>query len=135
MTRTATLGACAAAVLVLAGCGEPEPVRTDRPVLRITLDEYRIIPQNIVVTLSPKHGGRLKLAVRNRGRLTHNLVVQIPPEEFRARPEEVGRTKTMQPQEEAPSVKLRLPPGKYRLVCTVANHDDLGQTGELEVKE
>ena len=26
-----------------------------------------------------------------------------------------------------------LKPGKYRLTCTIANHDDLGQYGELKV--
>ena len=26
-----------------------------------------------------------------------------------------------------------LKPGKYRLTCTIGNHDDLGQYGELKV--
>jgi hypothetical protein len=28
---------------------------------------------------------------------------------------------------------VQLEPGKYRLVCTIANHDNLGQYGELKV--
>jgi hypothetical protein len=28
---------------------------------------------------------------------------------------------------------VTLKPGKYRLVCTIANHDNLGQYGELKV--
>jgi hypothetical protein len=29
---------------------------------------------------------------------------------------------------------VTLAPGKYRLVCTIANHDNLGQYGELKVE-
>jgi len=28
---------------------------------------------------------------------------------------------------------VTLKPGKYRLLCTIANHDNLGQYGELKV--
>jgi hypothetical protein len=28
---------------------------------------------------------------------------------------------------------VTLKPGKYRIVCTIANHDNLGQYGELKV--
>ena len=28
---------------------------------------------------------------------------------------------------------VRLPPGTYRLACTISNHDDLGMWAELEV--
>jgi uncharacterized cupredoxin-like copper-binding protein len=131
MSRS-TLLATVLAVLagVLGGCGDDDVFRTDRPVLRVTLDEYRIVPQNIVVK-----PGRTKLVVRNTGRLTHNLVIQIPagPD---GKPVEIpgGRVGTMQPGETAEPVKVTLRPGTYRLVCTIANHDDLGQYGTLEVK-
>ena len=127
----ATLLATVLAVLAgaLGGCGDDDVYRTDRPVLRITLDEYRIVPQNIVVK-----PGRTKLVVRNTGRLTHNLVIQIP-EGPDGKPVEIpgGRVGTMQPGETAAPVKVMLRPGEYRLVCTIANHDDLGQYGKLEV--
>jgi uncharacterized cupredoxin-like copper-binding protein len=128
----ATLLATVLAVLAgaLGGCGDDDVFRTNRPVLRITLDEYRIVPQNIVVK-----PGRTKLIVRNTGRLTHNLVIQIPkgPD---GKPVEIpgGRVGTMQPGETAAPVKVMLRAGEYRLVCTIANHDDLGQYGKLEVK-
>ncbi|MEA2224344.1 MAG: hypothetical protein QOH83_2720 [Solirubrobacteraceae bacterium] len=131
MSRS-TLLATVLAVLagVLGGCGDDDVFRTDRPVLRVTLDEYRIVPQNIVVK-----PGRTKLVVRNTGRLTHNLVIQIP-EGPDGKPVEIpgGRVGTMQPGETAEPVKVTLRPGTYRLVCTIANHDDLGQYGTLEVK-
>lgn len=120
---------CATFAVALPGCGETNVFRTDRPILRITLDEYRIVPQNVSVK-----AGRLKFVVRNAGRLTHNLVLQVPPKRIRDRPVEVGRVGTMHPGEKGRPVKLDLQPGKYRLVCTIANHDDLGQFGTLEVK-
>jgi len=130
MPRSRTLPAvCAALAVALPGCGEPDTFRTDRPILRVTLDEYRIAPQNASVK-----AGRLKFAARNTGKLTHNLVIQIAPKEFRDKPIEIGRMQTMQPQEEGDPIKLDLEPGKYRLVCTIANHDDLGQFGTLEVR-
>ena len=119
------------AVLVLGpvGCGDDDVFRSDRPILRLTLDEYRVVPQNIVVD-GPK---RMKFDVRNGGRLTHNLAVQIPdgPD---GRPVELARTETMQPGERGEAIKVTLAPGEYRLVCTIANHDDLGQYGTLKVQ-
>ena len=46
-----------------------------------------------------------------------------------------GRTATMQPGQTGEPIKVTLAPGEYRLVCTIANHDDLGQYGELTVQE
>ncbi len=120
------LAVCAAA---LGGCGDDDVFRTDRPILRITLDEYRIVPQNASV-----RPGRMKFTVRNTGRLTHNLVLQIP-EGPDGRPLEIARVGTMQPGETGEPIKVTLNRGEYRLVCTIANHDDLGQYGELEVQE
>ncbi len=117
-------------VLGLGGCGEDDVFRTDRPILRVTLDEYRIVPQNAVVK-----PGRMKFAVRNTGRLTHNLAVQIA-EGPEGKPVDVpgGRTETMQPGATGEPIKVTLEPGEYRLVCTIANHDDLGQYGTLTVQ-
>lgn len=119
----------AALALVLGGCGDDDVFSTDRPILRLTLDEYRVVPQSIVVA-APK---RMKFDVRNSGRLTHNLAIHIPkgPD---GRPVEVARTETMQPGERAEAIKVTLQPGEYRLVCTIANHDDLGQYGTLKVQ-
>ena len=124
---TAVLGVLA---LALSGCGGDDVFRTDRPILRVTLDEYRIVPQNAVVK-----PGRMKFAVRNTGRLTHNLAVQIP-EGPGGKPVDVpgGRTETMQPGQTGEPIKVTLEPGEYRLVCTIANHDDLGQYGVLKVR-
>ena len=123
-----TAAVLAVLVAALGGCGDDDVFRTDRPILRLMLDEYRVVPQNIVV-----QPGRMKFDVRNGGRLTHNLAVQIP-EGPDGKPVEINRTATMQPGERAEPIKVTLLPGEYRLVCTIANHDDLGQYGTLEVR-
>jgi plastocyanin len=126
-----TVTCLAAAAFALAGCGDGERIRTERPILRLKLDEYRIVPQNISA-----RPGRIKIVVRNTGRLTHNIAVQTPPKEVGDKPEEVlgARVKSMQPGQSAEPIKVTLAPGTYRLVCTIANHDDLGQYGELVIE-
>jgi uncharacterized cupredoxin-like copper-binding protein len=121
----------AVTAFALAGCGEGRLRHTERPILRLAVDEYRIVPQNI--SMRP---GRVKIVVRNTGRLTHNLVIQRPPKEIDGKPREVagGRVKSMQPGEAGRPIKITLKRGTYRLVCTIANHDDLGQYGTLVVE-
>ena len=129
MSRLTTASAAfAATALVLTGCGG-STFKTDRPQLKLIVDEYRIVPQDIVVK-----PGRMKFVVRNTGRLTHNLVIQIPPKNPNGKPVLVDRTTTMQPGQTAAPIKVTLEPGEYRLVCTIANHDDLGQFGTLKVQ-
>jgi uncharacterized cupredoxin-like copper-binding protein len=116
----------------LAGCGGgPSYVRDRDGVLRITLDEYRVRPENFVVK-----AGRIHLVVRNTGRLTHNLAVQAFDREEGEQPKEYTRTDTLHPGETGSErERLVLEPGKYRLTCTIGNHDDLGQYGELKVEK
>ena len=128
MSRSPAAAVLAALVLVLGGCGGDGVFRTDRPILRITLDEYRIMPQNIEVK-----AGRMKLVVRNAGRLTHNLAIQLPDGPG-GKPTPIARVATMQPGQTAEPIKVTLARGEYRLACTIANHDDLGQYGSLEVQ-
>jgi hypothetical protein len=132
MSRYHLSAAClGAAAIALAGCGESDTVRVTRPILRIKLDEYRIRPQNISA-----RPGRIKIVVSNAGRLTHNLSIQRPPEEVGDKPVDVpgARVASMQPGSAAPPIKVTLAPGTYRLVCTIANHDDLGQYGKLVIE-
>src|SRR5215210_2510960 len=95
MPRPPLAAALLAAALTNAGCGGDGTFRTDRPILRVALDEYRIVPQRISVK-----PGRTKLVVRNRGRLTHNLVIQLPGGPG-GQPLPVGRVATMQPGQTA----------------------------------
>ena len=132
MSRLHPAAAClTAAAIVLGGCGESDPYVTDRPILRLRLDDYRILPQNVRA-----RPGRIKIMVRNGGRLPHNLAIQRPPATVKDKYEEVpgARVESMQPGEAAPPIKVDLAPGTYRMVCTIANHDDLGQYGELVIE-
>jgi hypothetical protein len=116
--------------VALAGCGGgPAYVNAQASTLHLTLDEYRIQPQAIRA-----RSGRVHIVARNVGRLTHNLVVQEFKHVSGEEPKVYARTDTAHPGETVSERNdLVLRPGKYRLVCTIANHDDLGQFGELKV--
>jgi uncharacterized cupredoxin-like copper-binding protein len=116
--------------LTLAGCGDgPSYTSAKDGVLKVTLDEYRIRPENIEVP-----AGRIHIEAINKGRLTHNLAIESFDRKEGEEPTLYGRTDTLRPgargSEQAP---ITLKPGKYRLTCTIGNHDDLGQYGELKV--
>jgi uncharacterized cupredoxin-like copper-binding protein len=123
------LGAIAAAAIALgAGCGDDGPVRERTPVVRVTLDEYAIAPQDVSVP-----SGRVELIARNVGRLTHNLRVERPPKEPEDQAAPLASTPTAQPGQTV-RVTVDLKPGTYRMRCSLANHDDLGMYGELTVR-
>ena len=120
-------------ILALAtlACGGDEPTRIEGSTLRLELDEYRIMPQDVRV-----QSGRLRIVATNVGRLTHNVkIVREDPDDSEAPPEEIDGTRSMQPGESEAVTISDLEPGTYRLACTIANHDDLGQYGELIVED
>jgi plastocyanin len=119
----------AASTLGAAGCGSVAYSHAPDRQVDVRLDEYRVLPEHIQVT-----AGRITITARNTGRLTHNLVVV----QFK-RPlgDEVEKqygnpTKTLFPGQTA-TTTVDLEPGKYRLICTISNHDNLGQYAELKV--
>jgi len=127
----ATLSALAAALAVsVSACGDsPDYVGARERTLQAELSEFRITPQDHIA-----QRGELRLLVRNTGRLTHNLaVVSFERGLGTGEERELGRTPTAHPGETV-SAMVRLKPGKYRLVCTLANNDKLGQYGELKVE-
>jgi uncharacterized cupredoxin-like copper-binding protein len=127
--RRAALGLLAAALATpLAGCSGGEPVQAESRTVRVTLDDFAITPQDISVT-----SGRVELVARNVGHLTHNLRVERPPETSDDQAEALATTPTAHPGRTV-RVTVRLRPGTYRLRCTLANHDDLGEHGELTVR-
>jgi plastocyanin len=127
--RTLLLGLVAAA-LGATGCGDDRAYTTvTGEQVDVRLDEYRIRPERIRVFAGP-----ITFVAHDTGRLTHNLAVvqfdrPLGDEEERMYGEP---TKTLFPGRTA-STTVRLVPGKYRLVCTIANHDNLGQYAELKV--
>jgi plastocyanin len=118
------------AVLVLAaGCGGDDQQSSGRTVtvgsggaVTIKAHEYAFDPDRVVV----QGPGSLTIRLRNDGDLAHNIRV-------RRGGEEVGGTPSFPPGR-TESAKLRLPPGKYELLCTVGDHAELGMKGVLEVK-
>jgi uncharacterized cupredoxin-like copper-binding protein len=121
----ALLGAAA----VLSACGGSTPVRDRDGTLRLKLDEYRIRPQALEV-----HTGVIRIVARNGGRLTHNVKVQQADDaQGSTTPVDFGGTPTAQPGQTVRSDPIRLEPGTYRLVCTIGNHENLGQYAELRV--
>jgi plastocyanin len=114
---------------LLAGCGGGSKTIVDRDrVLRLTLDEYRILPERVAVA-----PGRIHIVARNVGRLTHNVVVERGGATSQTSPQVLARTATAHAgQTVTTSVFLR--PGTYQLVCTIANHENLGQFATLYVR-
>jgi plastocyanin len=135
-TRRATL-ATLGAVAVLAGCGgEPAPVPDRDATLHLTLTEYRIQPQDVRVQAT-RRPMPIRIVARNRGILTHNVKVESvtagSEQGTDDQPTVFGGTDhTAQPGQTVSGV-VYLQPGTYRLTCTIANHDNLGQYGTLVV--
>lgn len=121
MPLVRTIAALLAAV-ALAGCGGSEPtVQARGQRVAIELDDFLIRPQNVRAG-----AGELTFEITNRGRLPHN---------FRLRDEgrEVVEVTTLLPGESA-TAEATLRRGAYKMVCTVANHEQLGMTGRLVVR-
>ena len=125
-----TLLLVALAALPVGGCGAAVAyTRAPDRRVEVRLDEYRVLPEHIQV-----RAGRITFVAHNTGRLTHNLgVVQFKRPLGTEQEKQYGKpTKTLFPGESAQTT-VELKPGKYRLVCTIANHDNLGQYAELKV--
>lgn len=118
-------------LLAVAGCGyDPEPEPVENSTIGLHLDEYRILPQAVSALPGP-----LRLIIRNDGLLPHNIAVETIPEiGSDDAPEELARTETVHSGDRAEVGFVITEPGEYQLVCTIANHDDLGQIGTLVVE-
>lgn len=124
------LPALVAGVAGLGGCGGEEEEAPGRTVtvdaaegVDVVAGEYFFDPETIVVEGSPE---ALEITLDNQGSLAHNLRVFEDGTD-------VGGTPTFQGGE-ARSAEVALDPGPYRIVCTVANHEELGMVGDLEVR-
>jgi plastocyanin len=128
--RATLLLAVALPAAALFGCGRDAPyVPASGRAVSLRLDEYRVLPQRVTVP-----AGRVRIIARNVGRLTHNIaIVQFDRPLGEDEEKQYARTPTAQPGEVVQTT-ASLKPGKYRLVCTIANHDNLGQYGELKVE-
>jgi len=121
----AALCACLA---VIAGCGDDEGeskrlvrVAAGEPI-RVTAKEYSFDPGRVVVS---GKAAELRITLDNRGTLAHDLRVLDGGREL-------GGTPSF-PAGERRGARVTVQPGRYRFVCTVADHRELGMEGELEV--
>jgi plastocyanin len=118
-----------ALLLAAAGCGGDDdggPTRTVTAAaggtVTISADEYRFDPNRVVVG----GAGNLRIVLRNDGSVAHDIHLERDGRD-------VGGTPPF-PGGETKSVRLRLQPGTYKMLCTVGDHAKLGMTGELVVK-
>ena len=125
----ALLSACA--LIFAAGCSDDEdgPARsvTVRPgdTVNMGADEYRFDPGQITVEARGNEAS-LRIVLANRGSLAHNIHIREGDRNLAA-------TRSF-PAGQRQSVSATLRPGSYRYVCTVADHEELGMTGELEIR-
>lgn len=112
-------GAALAAALAASGAGAARSPRTTA--VGVGAREFRLAAYRARV---PRGTVRFNLA--NYGQDAHDLVVETRGGRVLGRTGEVrsGRRATL---------ALRLPPGSYRLVCDLANHEALGMRTTIRV--
>ena len=121
--HVAHLTAAVLAAAVLGGCGGAEPAASARDGrIAITLDDYFISPQEVRAD-----AGRITFAVSNRGRVGHNFRVRAQDGS------EPVQVTTLLPGDSG-TASADLPRGDYKMLCTVANHEELGMSGRLVVR-
>jgi plastocyanin len=124
--------ALTALTLVAAGCGS-SAVKVTGGVVRLDVDEYRITPDRVTVP-----AGKVKILIHDTGLLTHNVHIEDPRKvDAQGNLQDLGGTPTAHPgtgPATREAVTLTLASGTYRMVCTIANHEVLGQYGTLVVK-
>ena len=125
MSRPLVLAACAAATL--SGCGgggEKAAPRTETVPrgreAQVSGREYQFSPGGLVVS-----AGRVRFRFANDGSLAHDLRVLRSGRDLGGTPAFRGGSR---------SFALKLPPGTYRMVCTVGDHATLGMTASLRVR-
>lgn len=131
------LALLAAASLGAGGCGEergqatrtvpervgPVPATDPRAVAiaAVSLVDYALVGPTRVA-----RAGVISIEVTNDGTVRHALAVDAP----------AGRVSTdaLRPGERA-TFAIRLPPGRYKWYCPIADHEQRGMAGRLRVAE
>lgn len=121
MVRPALIAVLAAVSPALVACGDQRPAAARGGVVELALTDYRIVP--MVVHAERR---RLTFRVTNEGRLPHNLEIHGPGGRIRM------RVSTLLPGETGTG-RVKLPRGRWVMLCAAANHEELGQHAELVV--
>ena len=93
----------------------------------LKLSEYQLRPEYVSA-----NAGELRLIIRNQGILTHNIAVETIPKDPDDKAQVIARTPTVHAGDRS-ETRFDIRPGRYRLVCTIANHSYLGMWGTLVV--
>ncbi len=130
----------AVAAVMAAGCGEDRPasgratttptrlVTATTPIgkavasVDVSLSEYRLDPDNPRVA----RAGVVAFTATNDGDERHELRVDGPTGEV--------STVALRPGERA-TIAVRLPPGRYKWYCPLADHERRGMVGHVRVAE
>lgn len=116
-----TAAALLAIAATVAGCAHDDQRQAVGGRVTVELTEFHISPDTIRA-----RPGRLTLLVRNRGRLPHRFALGR------------GHSAVGDPPVIAPGhsalLRLRLPPGHYRMFDALSNNDTLGMYGQVTVK-
>jgi len=122
----------AGALLGLTGCGGseeppdlPATVAAGQP-LTVDAEEYFFSPNRVTIEGAPAKGAAQRIDLDNIGTLAHNI-------EILDGDNVVGRLRSF-PAGQERGLTVDLPPGDYRFICTVADHDEKGMHGTLRVR-
>jgi len=122
----------AVALLGPVGCGGseeppdlPATIEAGKP-LTVDAEEYFFSPNRVTIEGAPAGGARQRIQLDNSGTLAHNI-------EILDGDDVVARLRSF-PAGQERGLTVDLPPGDYRFVCTVADHDEKGMRGTLKVR-
>lgn len=110
--------------------GQDRSVRLDGDRIEVELREFSMTPQSVSIP-----AGNIEVYASNRGTQVHNLQIEtIVPRSSDDKPKLLLGISAMQ-SGEVKSGNVTLEPGKYRWRSSIANDDDLGMYGVIEVRQ
>lgn len=110
--------------------GDDGTVRVEGNRVDVELSEFRLTPQSVSV---PK--GTIAVYATNKGKQVHNLQIEtIVQRSTDEKADNLMAIQAMRPGE-TKSNNVTLPPGKYKWRSSIANDDDLGMYGYIEVRQ
>ena len=142
--KRASLTSTQAAILIVGGIllatllflvwlrsGQDGTVRIEGQRINVELNEFTLKPQSVSVKQ-----GNIEVYATNTGKQVHNLQIEtIVPRDSDAPPVPPRLAiKAMQPGE-TNFGNVTLSPGKYKWRSSIANDDDLGMYGAIEVRQ
>ena len=104
--------------LLLGGCGGDDS--RDVAPETVVLADYAFHPRDVQASRGDA------LTVLNEGGIAHNLTVERGPVQV------AGTASFLAGDRER--LPIDMPPGRYRILCTVPGHERLGMTGTLTVR-